>query len=101
MTGMVERDITVGLPKFTLEYSAQLKETLRRMGIKRAFEDSAQLGKINKAAELFVDFVKQDAYLGIDEQGTEASSGDNDWCWAYISGARARQGSFATDRLVW
>ncbi len=72
--GMVERDITVGLPKFTLEYSAQLKETLRRMGIKRAFEDSAQLGKINKAAELFVDFVKQDAYLGIDEQGTEAAA---------------------------
>lgn len=72
--GMVERGITLGLPKFTLEYSAQLKETLQGMGIKRAFDENAQLGKINKTAELYVDFVKQDAYLGIDEQGTEAAA---------------------------
>ncbi|SEJ69873.1 serpin B [Dyadobacter sp. SG02] len=72
--GMTERGITVGLPKFTLDYSAQLKETLTGMGIKRAFENSAQLTKINKLAELYVDFVKQDAYLGIDEQGTEAAA---------------------------
>lgn len=73
-SGMAKRGITVGLPKFTLDYSAPLKETLQGMGIKRAFEDRAQLGKINKAAELYVDFVKQDAYLGIDEQGTEAAA---------------------------
>ena len=73
-SGMAEQGVTVGLPKFTLDYSAQLKETLQGMGIKRAFEDSAQLTKINKAAELYVDFVKQDAYLGIDEQGTEAAA---------------------------
>jgi serine protease inhibitor len=75
LTGrMAEQSVTVGLPKFTLDYSAQLKETLQGMGIKLAFEDSAQLGKINKAAELYVDFVKQDAYLGVDEQGTEAAA---------------------------
>lgn len=74
MGKMTERGITIGLPKFTLEYSAQLKETLKGMGIKRAFGESAQLGKINKTAELYVDFVKQDAYLGIDEQGTEAAA---------------------------
>lgn len=74
-SGMVEQGITVGLPKFTLEYSAQLKTTLQGMGIKRAFsETTAQLGKINKAAQLYIDFVKQDAYLGIDEQGTEAAA---------------------------
>jgi serpin B len=71
---MTERGITIGLPKFTLKYSAQLKETLKGMGIKRAFDESAQLGKINKTAKLYVDFVKQDAYLGIDEQGTEAAA---------------------------
>jgi serine protease inhibitor len=71
---MTERGVTIGLPKFTLEYSAQLKETLKGMGIKRTFDESAQLGKINKTAELYVDFVKQDAYLGIDEQGTEAAA---------------------------
>jgi len=71
---MTQRGITIGLPKFTLKYSAQLKGTLKGMGIKRAFEDSAQLGRINKTAKLYVDFVKQDAYLGIDEKGTEAAA---------------------------
>ena len=74
-SGMAEKGITVGLPKFTLDYSAQLKTTLQGMGIKRAFsETTAQLGKINKMAQLYIDFVKQDAYLGIDEQGTEAAA---------------------------
>lgn len=74
-SGMVERGITVGLPRFTFKYSAQLKGTLQGMGIKRAFvEGDAQLNKINKIAQLYVDFVKQDAYLGIDEKGTEAAA---------------------------
>lgn len=71
---MMERGVTVGLPKFTLGYSGQLKTTLKKMGIQRAFDESAQLGNINKTARLYVDFVKQDAYLGIDEQGTEAAA---------------------------
>ncbi|MCF0071687.1 serpin family protein [Dyadobacter sp. CY261] len=73
-SGLTSRGVTVGLPKFTLDYSGQLKETLQGMGIQRAFHEGAQLGKINKAAKLYVDFVKQDAYLGIDEQGTEAAA---------------------------
>jgi len=71
---MTERGVTVGLPKFTLGYSGQLKATLKKMGIQRAFDESAQLGNINKTARLYVDFVKQDAFLGIDEQGTEAAA---------------------------
>ncbi len=71
---MAKRGITVGLPKFTLEYSAQLKETLQALGIQTVFAKGAQLGKINKAESLMVDFVKQDTYLGIDENGTEAAA---------------------------
>lgn len=71
---MAERGVTVGLPKFTLDYSAQLKETLMGMGIHKVFAKGADLKKINKTADLFVDFVKQDAYLGIDEKGTEAAA---------------------------
>ncbi|MDR6807849.1 serpin B [Dyadobacter sp. BE34] len=74
-SGMAERGITVGLPRFTFKYSAKLNGTLDAMGIKRAFvEGNAQLNKINKVAQLYVDFVKQDAYLGIDEKGTEAAA---------------------------
>ncbi|MCF2506640.1 serpin family protein [Dyadobacter sp. CY107] len=73
-TGTSESNIEVGLPRFTLEYSAQLKQTLEKMGIQKAFTSAAELGKIHATADLFVDFVKQDAFLGIDEKGTEAAA---------------------------
>lgn len=72
--GTSESNIEVGLPRFTLEYSAQLKQTLEKMGIQKAFTSAAELGKIHATADLFVDFVKQDAFLGIDEKGTEAAA---------------------------
>ena len=75
LTGQLsEKTVTVGLPRFQLDYSIKLNETLKKMGIQRAFTDAADLGKISKSSGLFVDFVKQDTYLGIDEQGTEAAA---------------------------
>ncbi|WP_373514671.1 serpin family protein [Persicitalea sp.] len=71
---MREQQVTVGLPRFTLEYEAKLNEVLQAMGMTRAFTRQAQLGKINPTAELLVSFVKQNTYLGIDEKGTEAAA---------------------------
>ena len=68
------RKAKVGIPRFTLDYSAKLNETLKKMGIKKVFTDDAELTKISKGGGLMVDFVKQDAYLGIDETGTEAAA---------------------------
>ncbi|MCF2490571.1 serpin family protein [Dyadobacter sp. CY347] len=72
--GMPETNVEVGLPRFILKYSAQLKETLKEMGIQKAFTSGAELGKIHATAHLAVDFVKQDTYLGIEEKGTEAAA---------------------------
>ncbi|MCE6990654.1 serpin family protein [Dyadobacter sp. CY323] len=75
LTGRLsEKTVTVGLPRFKLDYSIKLNETLKKMGIQKAFSDAADLGRISKSPGLFVDFVKQDTYLGIDEQGTEAAA---------------------------
>jgi serine protease inhibitor len=73
-TRLVEKNVRVGLPRFKLEYSVQLAETLKKMGINKVFDESAELGKISNSKGLFVDFVKQDTYLGVDEQGTEAAA---------------------------
>ncbi|WP_439555337.1 serpin family protein [Dyadobacter sp.] len=67
-------NIKVGLPRFKMEYSTFLSGTLKQMGIKRAFTNGAEFGKINRDTKLKVDFVKQDTYLGIDEKGTEAAA---------------------------
>jgi len=73
-SGLAEKEVQAGLPRFTLDYDADLNSTLEKMGITRVFTDAAELGKINKTADLFVDFVKQNTYLGIDEKGTEAAA---------------------------
>jgi serpin B len=70
-----EQKVIVGLPKFTLEYEADLKKALTEMGIKAAFTDGADLSKIaSPAGQLKVGMVKQNTYVGIDEKGTEAAA---------------------------
>ncbi len=66
--------VNLGLPRFTLEYSKKLNETLNKMGISAIFNTAAELGKINRTVPTMVSFVKQDTYLGIDEKGTEAAA---------------------------
>lgn len=72
-SGMSVRGVKVGLPKFTLEYEIMLKNVLSQMGMSRAFDSSAQFGAISDA-DLQVGFVKQNTFLGIDEEGTEAAA---------------------------
>ena len=69
-----EQKVDVGLPRFTLDYQINLNDILKAMGMSRAFTNDAQLGRINPTADLFVSFVKQNTYLGIDEKGTEAAA---------------------------
>lgn len=70
-----EQKVIVGLPKFTLEYEADLKKVLSEMGMNAAFTDGADLSKIaSPAGRLKVGMVKQNTYVGIDEKGTEAAA---------------------------
>jgi serine protease inhibitor len=73
-SSLASRKVRIGLPRFSLDYSVKLNATLDKMGISKVFTDAAELGKISKAANLKVDFVKQDAYLNIDEKGSEAAA---------------------------
>lgn len=70
-----EQKVIVGLPKFTLEYEADLKKVLSEMGMNAAFTDGADLSKIaSPAGRLKVGMVKQNTYVGVDEKGTEAAA---------------------------
>ncbi len=69
-----EKAVTVGLPRFTLDYKTKLGAVLQSMGMTKAFTKSAELGKISSAADLLVSSVNQFTYLGIDEKGTEAAA---------------------------
>lgn len=66
--------VSLQLPKFTLDYDVQLKSTLQKMGIERAFSSSSDFLKISNDDRLRVSRVKQNTYLGLDEEGTEAAA---------------------------
>jgi serpin B len=67
-------DIDVSLPKFTFEYEKQLKEQLKTLGMTDAFDPMlADLSKISDA-DLFVSFVKQNTFVEVNEEGTEAAA---------------------------
>lgn len=74
VSGLKKQKVEVLLPKFEIETSKSLSGVLNSLGMKRAFTDAAELGKISKVKDLLVDFVKQDTYLSVDEKGSEAAA---------------------------
>ncbi len=69
--------LMVALPRFKLEYSRILNGDLAALGMANAFEEGAADFRYLFADEQpgpFIDFVKHDTFLSIDEEGTEAAA---------------------------
>jgi serpin B len=63
----------VMLPRFSFAYEKQLNDELKRMGMVDAFDGRANLSGISDES-LFVSFVKQDTFVEVNEEGTEAAA---------------------------
>ena len=75
MTKFKKIDGTVALPKFKLEYSASLKDTLIALGMGEAFEEGkANFKGIADEPPLFVSDVNHKTFVEVNEEGTEAAA---------------------------
>ncbi|MBE0677053.1 MAG: serpin family protein [Bacteroidales bacterium] len=64
----------VYMPKFTFDYETFLNQQLQAMGMTDAFDPSlADLSGISDA-NIYVSFVKQNTFVAVDEEGTEAAA---------------------------
>ncbi|XP_016929828.3 serine protease inhibitor 42Dd [Drosophila suzukii] len=72
-----KKDVNVKLPKFKIEFSAKLKAVLQQLGIREAFESSADFSGLVLDSSVEIDNVVQKAFLKVDENGTEASAATN------------------------
>jgi serpin B len=65
---------SISLPRFEFDTKYSMKDTLSTMGMPTAFTDNADFSGMNGIRELFISAVIHQAYVKVDEQGTEASA---------------------------
>jgi serpin B len=74
MPGFDEREGTVVLPKFKLEYAAEFNQSLKALGMKTAFDiKKADLSGIFSDPHCISE-VRQKAFIEVNEEGTEAAA---------------------------
>ena len=99
IAGMEHREVRVVMPKFEIKTNYDLKSILGSMGVADAFdEELADLTSIgdSKKGRLYVDKASHDAYVSVDEKGTEAAAVTTDIIEAVE--AQPRPPAFVADR---
>lgn len=77
MGTLADSDVDLYLPKFRLAWEDTLNDELKSLGMQRAFvPDSARFTRISQSMgdQLYIDFVKQKAFVDVNEVGTEAAA---------------------------
>lgn len=66
--------VTFKVPKFSFNTDIDLSSTLKSLGVKKAFQDTADFSGISTDRGLFISEIKQQTHVAIDENGVEASA---------------------------
>ncbi|HEY9715159.1 MAG TPA: serpin family protein [Chroococcales cyanobacterium] len=68
-------EVVVSMPRFKVEYSTNLNDTLKAMGMTDAFERTADFSKmISPPYKAWIGRVLQKTYMDVNEEGTEAAA---------------------------
>ena len=66
--------VDLWLPKFRFSWSRDLTTALQALGLRTAFTDSADFTGITTAESLHLSFVQHQAFIDVNENGTEAAA---------------------------
>jgi len=73
--GLRPQEVAVKLPRFSIRFKNDLKETLGAMGMADAFNaEKADFSGLNARRTLFITKVIHEAFVGVNEAGTEAGA---------------------------
>jgi serpin B len=71
---LMEQRVDVYFPRFKLETKYFLSENLTHMGMPSAFTNAADFSGIDGRQDLYISAVIHQAYVSVDEKGTEAAA---------------------------
>ncbi len=69
-----EKEGTIQLPKFKLEYEYLLNDVLKALGMEIAFSNHADFTNLYKPGGVSISKVKHKTFVQVDEEGTEAAA---------------------------
>jgi serpin B len=67
-------DFDLNLPKFKVEYSVDLNDAFKGLGLENLFTDNVDLSKLSVQQKLFVSAIKHKTFLEINEEGGEGAA---------------------------
>lgn len=73
LRSMETRTVDLWIPRFETRFGMKLNDILSAMGMPRSFDASLAQFKAMSEYALYLDFVRQDAAIKVDEDGTEAA----------------------------
>jgi len=65
---------SISIPKFEFDTKYFMKETLSALGMPTAFSQNADFSGMTGVKDLYIDFVIHQAYVKVNEEGTEAAA---------------------------
>ena len=74
LTGLAPRQVSLALPRFRITSGFGLRPVLAALGMPLAFAAEADFSGITTAERLRIDEVVHQAYIDVNEQGTEAAA---------------------------
>lgn len=77
INNMVNKKVNVMFPKFKVEYSLELNDILKIMGINKAFSGEADFSSMftkDSLGSFYISKVLQKTFIEVDENGTEAAA---------------------------
>ncbi|WP_428264592.1 serpin family protein [Haliangium sp.] len=72
--GLEESDVLIDLPRFSFGAGTDLRGVLAGMGMSDAFDGQADFSGINGRRDLYVSELRHDAFISVNETGTEAAA---------------------------
>ena len=71
---LINKKVILSLPKFEIDFSAELRSNFQALGMKEAFTKSADFSVMKKEKDIYISLIIHKTFIKVDEKGTEAAA---------------------------